>query len=174
MSRMQWYALQVMAGRENSVRTRVLEQLERGGKSRYVSEVAVPATVVVETKDNKKVEREERLMPGYLLVHADWLSAGGALLAVSGVRGFVGEGDEPVPMPEDEVRRLLGRQSRSVDPDSSPVKIGDHVRITDGPLSDFEGEVTEVDLKGQQATVLVQIFGRSTPTQVKWRHLHSG
>lgn len=168
---MQWYALQVMAGRENSIRTRILDQLQRNGVSQYVAEIAVPSTVVVENKGNKRVEKEERLMPGYVMVCADWPMAGGALLAISGVRGFVGEGDNPVPMPEEEVSRLLGRQAKVVDPARAPVKMGDQVRIIGGPLSDFEGEVIDVDLRTQQATVMVQIFGRATPTQVAWGHL---
>lgn len=169
--RKEWYALQVMAGRENSVRARVLDQLQRSDALRYVDEVAVPATTIVEMKGTERVEREQRLMPGYILVHADWFSAGGILLSVQGVRGFVGQGDEPVPMQISEVQRLLGRRAQSRDSRTAPVKVGDEVRITDGPLTDFSGEVTDVDIRGQQATVQVQIFGRATPTIISWRHL---
>ena len=168
---MEWYALQVTTGRENSVQARVLEQLERKGASKYVSEVAVPSMVVIEIKDNQRVERQQRLMPGYILVHADWIKAGVALLAVNGVRGFVGQGEDPAPMDAKEVSKLLGRQSKTVDPETAPVKIGQQVRITSGPLCDFEGEVTQIDLRAQQATVTVQIFGRATPAQIQWRHL---
>lgn len=169
--RKRWYALQVMAGRENSVRARVLDQLQRSNALTYVDEVAVPANTIVEMKGTERVEREERLMPGYILVHADWFAAGTLLLGVQGVRGFVGQGDEPVAMDQSEVQRLLGRREKARQSGQAPVKVGDEVRITDGPMSDFTGEVLDVDPRAQQATVRVQIFGRPTPTTVAWRHL---
>jgi transcriptional antiterminator NusG len=171
MSLKKWYALQVMSGRENSVKGRILEQLERSDASVFVDELSIPSTTTVETKGSKRVERVERLMPGYILVHADWESCGQLLLSVSGVIGFSGQADNPTPLPLDQVQRLLGRKQESMLAYSTPFKVGDTVRITSGPLSDFTGEVLQVHEKILQATVEVQIFGRATPTQLAWLHL---
>lgn len=171
MSRMQWYALQVLSGQEQNVRSRVLHQLERHQAESAVREVLVPTTTVTEMRGDQRVQREQRLMPGYILVQANWDSAGSVLLGVRGIRGFIGQGNRPSPMTPEELEPLLGHSSRAVTLSRAPVEVGDEVRIVDGPLSDFTGKVVEVDASGQQATVEVQIFGRVTPTQVSWRHL---
>jgi transcriptional antiterminator NusG len=171
MDLMNWYALQVVGGREKSVLRRVNEALERSPVSSAVSQVLVPTETVVEMKSGQRSERQQLLLPGYIIVEADWPTAATELLGVKGIITVLGGVANPAPMPSAQVETLLGLKSKQGPASRAPVAVGDTVRISAGPLSDFEGLVSEVDDRTQQATVQVEIFGRSTPAQISWRDL---
>jgi len=169
---MKWYTLLTTAGHENKVRTDLMQRLQNAGKDRYVREMVVPTRQVTEIKDGKKVVKEQRFMPGYLLVNIELPMVHGDILSTRGVRGFLGS-QEPVAMMQVEVDRLLGRGQNNgrTAADAPSFKVGETVKIISGPLSDFTGEISEVDEKAAKLTVMVPIFGRPTPTEVEWSHV---
>lgn len=167
---MKWYALQTNAGHENKVRTDLLQHLSNQGKSRHVKDIIAPTERITEVRDGQKVTREARLMPGYLLMLADLPLVYSIVKSTRGVRAFVGPGGEPSPLTQEEADRMLGRATAATTVKETAVQFaaGDVVRITAGPLADFTGEVSEVDPRSQKLTVLVAIFGRTTPAEVDW------
>lgn len=171
--RMLWYALLTTPGHENKVKTDIMQRLANAGRSSHVREIAVPTQQVTEVRDGKKVVKEQRILPGYLLVQCALPLVHSDLKATKGVRGFAGPGGEPSALMQIEVDRMLGRGAKgAVAKKSAPAfEVGETVRITEGPLADFSGEISEVDNKADKLTVLVPIFGRTTPAEVSFAHV---
>jgi transcriptional antiterminator NusG len=118
-------------------------------------------------KDNQKITVEKRTMPGYVLVNMDLNEDSWALVkGTPGVTGFVGASNEPVPLTQDEVNRLLHRETEVRPRSRAQFSIGESVKVISGPLSDFSGEISEVNEDAQRLKVLVSIFGRETPVEV--------
>lgn len=163
---MDWYALQTMVSHEDKVK-RTLLDIAR--ENRDLDRVEVPVEEIAELKDGKRVVRTRRLMPGYVIVRARLTpDLRTRLTNTPSVYGFVGDpGPErtPAPLGRAEVDRLLGerpkRSERRVN-----VNVGDLVRITSGPLAEFQGEVAEVDPDSGKLRVMVSIFGRETPAEL--------
>jgi transcriptional antiterminator NusG len=130
-------------------------------------QVVVPTETVQEMKDNQKVSVEKRTMPGYVLVNMDlnedsWQVVKGT----PGVTGFVGASNEPLPLTQAEVDRLLHREVAVRAPSRAQFSIGESVKVISGPLSDFSGEISEINEDASKLKVLVSIFGRETPVEV--------
>jgi transcriptional antiterminator NusG len=118
-------------------------------------------------KDNQKVTVEKRTMPGYVLVNMDLNEDSWSLVkGTPGVTGFVGASNEPVPLTQDEVNRLLHKETAERPRTRAQFSIGESVKVISGPLSDFSGEISEVNEDAQRLKVLVSIFGRETPVEV--------
>jgi transcriptional antiterminator NusG len=118
-------------------------------------------------KDNQKVTVEKRTMPGYVLVNMDLNEDSWTLVkGTPGVTGFVGASNEPVPLTQDEVNRLLHKETAERPRTRAQFSIGESVKVVSGPLSDFSGEISEVNEDAQRLKVLVSIFGRETPVEV--------
>jgi transcriptional antiterminator NusG len=118
-------------------------------------------------KDNQKVMVEKRTMPGYVLVNMDLNEDSWSLVkGTPGVTGFVGASNEPVPLTQDEVNRLLHKETAERPRTRAQFSIGESVKVVSGPLSDFSGEISEVNEDAQRLKVLVSIFGRETPVEV--------
>jgi transcriptional antiterminator NusG len=118
-------------------------------------------------KDNQKVTVEKRTMPGYVLVNMDLNEDSWSLVkGTPGVTGFVGASNEPVPLTQDEVNRLLHKETAERPRTRAQFSIGESVKVVSGPLSDFSGEISEVNEDAQRLKVLVSIFGRETPVEV--------
>jgi len=129
--------------------------------------VVVPTEAVSEMKDNQKVMVEKRTMPGYVLVNMDLNEDSWSLVkGTPGVTGFVGASSEPVPLTQDEVNRLLHREAEVRPRSRAQFASGESVKVLSGPLSDFSGEISEVNADAQRLKVLVSIFGRETPVEV--------
>ena len=110
---------------------------------------------------------EKRTMPGYVLVNMDLNEDSWSLVkGTPGVTGFVGASNEPVPLTQDEVNRLLHREQEVRPRSRATFQIGESVKVISGPLSDFSGEISEVNEDAQRLKVLVSIFGRETPVEV--------
>src|SRR5271166_1924511 len=144
-----WYVVNTYSGHENKVKHNLEHRVVSLGQQRAVRSVVVPTEAVSEMKDNQKVTVEKRTMPGYVLVNMELNEdSWGVVKGTPGVTGFVGASQEPVPLTQVEVDRLL------------------HKEVASGPLSDFSGEISEINEDAARLKVLVSIFGRETPVEV--------
>jgi transcriptional antiterminator NusG len=132
--------------------------------------VVVPTEQVIETKDGQKVQTEKRVLPGYVLVNMNMSDEAWTVVkGTPGVTGFVGAGAKPVPLSQPEVDRILhhgaptgpGAQKAQVE-----FALGESVKVTSGPLSDFDGEIVDVNPDQQKLKVLVDIFERQVPVEL--------
>ena len=127
----------------------------------------IPTEVVSEMKDGQKVQSEKRTMPGYVLVNMDLNEDSWTLVKnTPGVTGFVGPQNKPVPLTQDEINRLLHRETAERPRARAQFSIGENVKVVSGPLSDFSGEISEINEDAAKLKVLVSIFGRETPVEV--------
>ncbi|MDP6500689.1 MAG: transcription termination/antitermination protein NusG [Candidatus Marinimicrobia bacterium] len=166
---MNWYTLRVISGKEKKVRDNVLFELDFQGLAEEVGDVLVPSENIVEMKDGKKKVKNRVFFPGYILIQMSESKEARYLVEnISGVMNFVGANGDPQPLKEDEVTRILGevegREGREVV--MAPYRVGDAVKVTDGPFADFSGYVNEVNKEKQKVKVSVSIFGRPTPIEL--------
>jgi transcriptional antiterminator NusG len=163
-----WYVVNTYSGHENKVKHNLEHRVVSLNQRGAVRQIVVPTETVSEIKDNQKITVEKRTMPGYVLVNMDLNEDSWSLVKnTPGVTGFVGASNEPVPLTQDEVNRLLHRGETEVKrPSRAQFSIGESVKVVSGPLSDFSGEISEVNVDAQRLKVLVSIFGRETPVEV--------
>ena len=162
-----WYVVNTYSGHENKVKQNLEHRVTSMGQGRHVRQVVVPTETVSEMKDNQKITVEKRTMPGYVLVNMDlnedsWQVVKGT----PGVTGFVGASNEPVPLTQVEVDRLLHKEVAVRERTRAQYAIGESVKVVSGPLSDFSGEISEINEDASKLKVLVSIFGRETPVEV--------
>ncbi|MCL2769906.1 MAG: transcription termination/antitermination protein NusG [Solirubrobacterales bacterium] len=162
-----WYVINTYSGHENKVKQNLEHRVVSLGQQRAVRQVVVPTESVSEMKDNQKVTVEKRTMPGYVLVNMDLHDdSWGVVKGTPGVTGFVGSSNEPVPLTQGEVDRLLHKEVAAAPRTRAQFAIGETVKVVSGPLSDFSGEISEINDDAAKLKVLVSIFGRETPVEV--------
>jgi transcription termination/antitermination protein NusG len=162
-----WYAVNTYSGHENKVKHNLEHRVVSLNQKKNVRQVVIPTEVVSELKDGQKVQKEQRTMPGYLLVNMDMSDdSWGLVKNTPGVTGFVGAQNKPVPLSQVEVDRLLNRETAERPRTRAQFSIGESVKVVSGPLSDFSGEISEINEDAGKLKVLVSIFGRETPVEV--------
>jgi transcriptional antiterminator NusG len=181
-----WYAINTYSGHENKVKQNLEHRIISMAQKQAIRRIVIPTETVTEMKDNQKVEKEVRTMPGYLLVNMELNEdSWGVVKGTPGVTGFVGSQTDPVPLAQSEIDRLLqtanvaasatagagsGASSGGGAAKGAPVAaqfaIGETVKVVSGPLSDFSGEIAEINEDAHKLKVLVSIFGRETPVEV--------
>ncbi|MGI8622341.1 MAG: transcription termination/antitermination protein NusG [Solirubrobacteraceae bacterium] len=162
-----WYVINTYSGHENKVKQNLEHRVVSLSQQRAVRQVVVPTETVQELKDNQKISVEKRTMPGYVLVNMDLNEDSWSLVKnTPGVTGFVGATNEPIPLTQVEVDRLLHREVAARVPSRAQFTIGETVKVISGPLSDFSGEIAEINEDAARLKVLVSIFGRETPFEV--------
>ena len=162
-----WYVVNSYSGHENKVKQNLEHRVVSLNQKRAVRQVVVPTETVTEMKDNQKVPVEKRTMPGYVLVNMQLNDDSWQLVkGTPGVTGFVGASNEPVPLTQPEVNRLLHREVAKQVATKAQFQIGESVKVISGPLSDFSGEISEINQDASKLKVLVSIFGRETPVEV--------
>ena len=164
MAEAKWYVIHTYAGYENKVASNLEKLVENRKMHDLIHEIKVPTETVVEIKDNKKKEVERKIFPGYVMVKMivtddSWY----VVRNVHGCTGFVGPASKPVPLTDEEVRRL-GVETKTVEVSYS---VGDNIRIVDGPLTGFTGIVDEIDLTNNQVKITISMFGRETPVELE-------
>ncbi len=166
-----WYVINTYSGHENKVKTNLEHRIVSMNQAPRFRRVVVPTEQVVETRDGQKVQTEKRVLPGYVLVNMDMSDEAWTVVKnTPGVTGFVGSGTKPVPLSQPEVDRILHTASSGADRPRTTVEfeLGETVKITQGSLSDFDGEVIDVNADQQKLKVLVNIFERQTPVEVSF------
>jgi transcriptional antiterminator NusG len=162
-----WYAINTYSGHENKVKHNLEHRVVSLSQQRAVRQVVIPTEQVSDMKDGQKVQVERRTMPGYVLVNMELNDdSWGLVKNTPGVTGFVGAQNKPVPLSQSEVDRLLNREVAERPRTRAQFSIGETVKVVSGPLSDFSGEISEINEDAAKLKVLVSIFGRETPVEV--------
>ncbi|MBW3542219.1 MAG: transcription termination/antitermination protein NusG [Planctomycetes bacterium] len=168
---MEWYVLKVQSNRERSIRETLLRRIRREGLEEFFGEIIIPTEKVKETKGGKTRVSEQKLYPGYIMIHMVLNDETWYLVRdTSGVGDFTGRAGKPIPMLQEEVDRMLGRE---VEKDTReirariPFAIGEMVKIKEGGFESFEGTIDNIDEAKGMITVLVEIFGQSTPVELE-------
>ena len=167
---MDWYSLRVISGKEKSIETSILREVDEKNISGEISEVFVPFEKVVEVRNNKKRIKEKMFFPGYILIKMN-LTANTKYIVENtpGVLSFVGpKGKAPVPLRDKEIKRIFGEVERKegIEILDIPFKKGDTIKVIAGPFIDFTGTVENVNEDKQKVKVMVSIFGRPTPIEL--------
>jgi transcriptional antiterminator NusG len=163
----QWYVVHCYSGYENKVKKNLEHRAESMGMTAHIHEIIVPTEEQIELKDGQRRVVEKRIYPGYVLVRMimdeeSWY----VVRNTPGVTGFVGIGNKPTPLRQDEVDRIMRRMEAEEPVAQVKVKVGDKVRIVEGSFTDFHGTVDEVYPDKGKARVLVSFFNRETPIEV--------
>jgi len=164
-----WYVINTYSGNENKVKTNLEHRIMSMNQAPKFRRVVVPTEQVIETKEGQKVQTEKRVLPGYVLVNMDMTDEAWTVVKnTPGVTGFVGAGAKPVPLAQPEVDRILHTGRGDGDRPRAQVEfsLGESVKVTSGPLSDFDGEVVDVNADQQKLKVLVDIFERQVPVEL--------
>ncbi len=162
-----WYVINTYSGHENKVKHNLEHRIETMGQRQRVRQVVVPTEQVSELKDGQRVQVEKRTMPGYVLVNMEMTDDAWNLVKnTPGVTGFVGSRNKPIPLSQPEVDRLLHRETAERPRARAQYEMGETVKVIAGPLSDFSGEIAEINEDAAKLKVLVSIFGRETPVEV--------
>jgi transcriptional antiterminator NusG len=167
-----WYVINTYSGHENKVKTNLEHRIISMNQGPAFRRVVVPTEQVIETKDGQKVQIEKRVLPGYVLVNMNMSDEAWTVVkGTPGVTGFVGAGTKPVPLSQPEVDRIL-HHGAPVGPHGQKAvvefSLGESVKVTSGPLSDFDGEIVDVNADQQKLKVLVDIFERQVPVELSF------
>lgn len=162
-----WYVIHTYSGYEDAVAKNLKQRVESLGMEDKIFNVVVPKEKKIKIKDGKRKTVEEKLYPGYVLVEMivtddSWY----VVRNTPNVTGFVGVGITPVPVSLKEIETLKKRTGDETPQYKIEVKVGDSVKITDGPFKDFDGRVSEIDEERGKIKVLVNMFGRDTPVEL--------
>ncbi|MEX2517283.1 MAG: transcription termination/antitermination protein NusG [Gammaproteobacteria bacterium] len=169
---LRWYVVHAYSGFENQVKRSLEERVKRAGLDDKFGQILVPTEEVVEMRDGQKRKSERKFFPGYVLVHMEMDDATWHLVKdAPKVLGFIGgTSDQPAPISDAEADAILQRVVDSTDKPKPKVLFepGEVVRVNDGPFTDFNGVVEEVNYEKSRLRVAVLIFGRSTPVELEF------
>ncbi len=169
-----WYAIHTYAGYENAVMRNLKQRIDSLNMNDKIFNVIVPVEKKIKIKGGKRVESEEKIYPGYVLV--DMVVTDDSWYVVRNtprVTGFVGAGVNPVPLEKKEVDMLFkNMDTEQTAKHTIDLSIGELVLISDGPFKELEGKVSEVDKDRGKVKVLVSMFGRETPVELDFLQVH--
>ena len=173
---MRWYVVHTYSGHENKVRENIQKMINSSSIKDHFGQIVVPTEEVAEMKKGKKTITTRKFFPSYILIEM-YMSDEAFHLAsdLPGVTGFVGTSSGPQPLSKAEVERILGRMDKerqTIIPEI-PFTMGEHIRIKDGPFSDFTGVIDEINVERGKLRVLVSIFGRETPVELDFLQVES-
>ena len=162
-----WYVIHCYSGYENKVRHNLEQRIETMGMKDRVFDVVVPTQEEIEVREGKRRTVERHIFPGYVLVNMllseeSWF----VVRNTPGVTGFVGMGNLPTPLRPEEVAQILKRMEADAPMVKVSFKVGERVRIVDGPFNAFRGVVSDIDMERTKVRVMVSFFGRETPVEL--------
>ncbi len=162
-----WFVVHCYSGYENKVRYNLEQRIETMGMKDRIFDVVIPTQEEIEVKEGKRRTVERHVFPGYVLVNMilseeSWY----VVRNTPGVTGFVGMGNDPTPLRPEEVQQILRRMEAEAPHVKVSFKVGERVRIVDGPFNDFRGIVSEIDMEKTKVRVMVNFFGRETPVEL--------
>ena len=162
-----WFVIHCYSGYEKKVRHNLEQRIETMGMKDMIFDVIIPTQEEVEVRDGKRRTVERHIFPGYVLVNLilteeSWF----VVRNTPGVTGFVGMGNLPTPLRPEEVAQIIKRMEADSPMINVTFKVGERVRIVDGPFNDFRGLVSDIDMDRTKVRVLVSFFGRETPVEL--------
>jgi transcription termination/antitermination protein NusG len=162
-----WYVIHCYSGYENKVRHNLEQRIETMGMKDKIFDVVIPTQEEIEVKDGKRRTVERHIFPGYVLVNMSLSEDSWYVVRnTPGVTGFVGMGNNPTPLRPEEVAQIVKRMEAEAPTVKVSFKLGERVRIVDGPFNDFRGVVSEIDMERTKVRVMVSFFGRETPVEL--------
>ena len=162
-----WYVIHCYSGYENKVRHNLEQRIETMGMKDKIFDVVIPTQEEIEVKDGKRRTVERHIFPGYVLVNMALTEESWYVVRnTPGVTGFVGMGNNPTPLRPEEVSQIVKRMEAEAPTVKVTFKVGERVRIIDGPFNDFRGVVSEIDMERTKVRVMVSFFGRETPVEL--------
>lgn len=162
-----WYVVHCYSGYENKVRHNLEQRIETMGMKDMIFDVVVPTQEEIEVKEGKRRTVERHIFPGYVLVNMILTEESWYVVRnTPGVTGFVGMGNNPTPLRPEEVAQIVKRMEADAPTVKVTFKVGERVRIIDGPFNDFRGVVAEIDMERTKVRVMVSFFGRETPVEL--------
>ena len=173
-----WYVIHAYSGFEGQVKRSLEDRVKRAELEEHFGDILVPTEEVVEMRNGQQRKSERKFFPGYVLVNMEMTDETWHLVkSVPKVMGFIGgTGDRPAPIPEKQAEAILQRVQEGVEKPRPKVlyEVGEAVRVVDGPFTDFNGVVEEVDYDKSRVKVSVLIFGRSTPVDLEFSQVEKG
>src|SRR3984893_14193958 len=180
----QWFVVHVLSGQENKVRDNIEKRVKTEEMSDVIFEVLVPTERVSEIKRGKKSETTRKFFPVYLIVNMHLLDENNQLVGrtwyfireTTGVIGFAGTKDKPIPMRQAEVDNMLAQMQEREEKGQAKarIEIGETVKVADGPFQNQNGIVEEIDPDRGKLRVSVTIFGRATPVELEYWQVERG
>ena len=172
---LRWYVVHAYSGMEKAVERNILERINRAGMQNKFGRILVPMEEVVEVKNGQKRTTERKFFPGYVLVEMIMDDESWHLVKhTNKVTGFVGGAkNRPAPISEEEVMKIVNQMQEGSEKPRHKVEfeVGEYVRVKDGPFTDFNGSVEEVNYEKNKVRVAVTIFGRSTPVELEFSQI---
>ncbi len=169
---LQWYVVHAYSGFENQVKRSMEDRVKRSGLEEKFGQILVPTEEVIEMRDGQKRKSDRKFFPGYVLVQMEMDESSWHLVKdCPKVMGFIGgTSDKPTPITEREAQTILNRIQEGTEKPKPKVlfEVGEVVRVIDGPFTDFNGVVEEVNYEKSRLRVAVSIFGRSTPVELEF------
>ena len=168
-----WYVLRAIGGKEKRVKEYIESEISRLNLQEYISQVLIPTEKVYQIRNGKKISKERSFFPGYILIEAALVGEITHILKnIPNVIGFLeSEGDNPTPLRQSEVNRILGKVDELAESDEEitvPFYVGETVKVIDGPFNSFNGVIEEVNDEKKKLKVMVKIFGRKTPLELSF------
>lgn len=169
-----WYVLHTYSGYENKVKMNLETLRETQGLENNIFAIEIPSETVTEIQEGgKRKESEKKVLPGYVLVRMDLDDRTQALVRrTQGVTGFVGSNGDPAPLTREEYNKIMKRTSHEIPKKtSSSLEVGQAVEVKEGPLTGFDGVISEVNPEKGSVKVMVSIFGRETPVELSYEQV---
>ena len=172
---LKWYVVHAYSGMEKAVERNIVERINRAGMQSKFGRIMVPTEEVVEIKNGVKRTTERKFFPGYVLVEMVMDDDTWHLVKhTNKVTGFVGGAkNRPAPISEDEVMKIVNQMQEGIEKPRHKVEfeVGEYVRVKEGPFTDFNGTVEEVNYEKSKVRVSVTIFGRATPVELEFAQI---
>ena len=171
-----WYVLRAISGKESKVKEYIDYEIAHTNLSDFVSQVLIPTEKTIQVRNGKKVVKERSYLPGYVLVEVALVGeVAHHLRNIPNVLGFLGGLDNPTPLRQSEVNRILGTmdemQEVSMEDTTVLFTVGESVKVNHGPFSGFSGIIEEVNVEKRKLKVMVKIFGRKSPIELDFMHV---
>lgn len=165
-----WYVVRAISGNEKKVKQYLESEISRLNMQEYISQILIPQEKFYQVRNGKKVSKERNYFPGYVLIEAILVGEVQHVIKnVPGVLGFLGSKNEPIPLRQSEVNRILGKVDELSEQGAElniPFIVGESVTVIDGPFNSFSGVIEEINQEKKKLKVMVKIFGRKTPLEL--------
>ena len=171
---MKWFVIKAISGQEKKIKAYIESELTRSNLNNFVRQILIPTEKIIQIRSGKKMTKERNYFPGYILIEATLNGeVKHTIRNTPGVLGFLTEtkGGEPIPLRPSEINRLLGQVDELTESEGTVetnFKIGESLKIINGPFNGFTGIVEEVNIEKKKLKVTVKIFGRKTPVELNF------